>query len=97
LLKLKSTNLALLAGDAGVTTYRLKTTDDRHVLAFLRKKGEREVLVVLNFSDQKDLHFDITDSQVNGMYTNVFSGAANDFTNEKSFEMQDWEFLVYEK
>jgi len=55
------------------------------------------VLVVLNLSSQKDLHFDITDEMVKGIYKNVFSGAANDFTSERSFEMQAWEYLVYEK
>ena len=97
LIKLKSTHPALKAGDPSVTTYRLTTTDDRHVLAFLRKKGNREVLVVLNLSDQKDLHFEITGTEVTGLYKNAFSGAANDFTNEKNFELQDWEFAVYEK
>jgi alpha-amylase len=32
-----------------------------------------------------------------GTYRNAFSGAANDFTATRSFEMQPWEFLVYEK
>ncbi len=97
LIKLKSSHPALKAGDTTVTTYRLKTTDDRHVLAFLRKKGEREVLVVLNLSDQQDLHFDISSNEVTGLFKNTFSGAANDFTREKSFELQAWEFMVYEK
>ena len=97
LLQLKSGHPALRAGDPSVQTFRLSTTDPQHVLAYLRKKGEREVLVVLNLSAAADLHFDITDPRVNGMYRNVFSGAANDFTREKSFEMQPWEYLVYEK
>jgi hypothetical protein len=67
------------------------------VFAYLRKKGEKEVLVVLNLSGKSDLHFDITDNSLTGIYRNVFSGAANDFTSEKSFEMQAWEYLVYEK
>ncbi len=97
LLRLKATHPALRAGDKNVSTYRLNTSADKQVLAYLRKSGEREVLVVLNFSDQRNLHFDITDPQVTGVYKNVFSGAANDFTVEKSFEMQGWEFLVYER
>jgi alpha-amylase len=97
LIKLKSTHPALRAGDTAVSTFRLTTTDDRHVLAYLRKYGEREVLVVLNLSDQGDLHFDISSSEVTGIFKNAFSGAANDFTREKSFELQAWEFAVYEK
>jgi len=43
--------------------------------------------------------FTITGYMVYLGYTfkNVFSGAANDFTVEKGFEMQPWEYLVYEK
>ena len=75
----------------------LKHSDPKNVFAYLRKKGSKEVLVVLNLSAQKDLHFELLDSNVTGTYKNVFSGAANDFTIEKSFEMQGWEYLVYEK
>jgi glycosidase len=97
LLHLKTNNPALRSGDASVQTFRIKTTDPKHVFAYLRKKDSHEVLVVLNLSAQKDLHFDITDENVKGIYKNIFSGAANDFTIEKSFEMQGWEYLVYEK
>ena len=97
LLKLKSNNPALRSGDSSVQTFRIKTSDPQNIFAYLRKKEEREVLVLLNLSAQKDLHFDIMDKNVTGIYKNIFSGAANDFTKEKSFEMQAWEFLVYEK
>ncbi len=97
LLNLHSSHPALRAGDSTVRTYRIKTSDDAHVFAYLRKKGDKEVLAVLNLSSRKDLHFDITDENVTGVYKNIFSGAANDFTAAKSFEMQPWEYLVYEK
>jgi alpha-amylase len=97
LLNLRTNNSALRSGDTSVQTFRIKTSDPENVFAFLRKKGNKEVLVVLNLSSKKDLHFEILDSNVTGTYKNVFSGAANDFTTEKSFEMQGWEYLVYEK
>ena len=95
LLNLKSKHPALRGGDPQVQTFRLRTTAPKNVFAYLRKNGEKEVLVVLNLSAEKDLHFDITDPQVKGLYKNVFSAALNDFTTEKSFEMQPWEYLVY--
>jgi glycosidase len=97
LLNLRTNNPALRSGDVAVQTFRIKTSDPLHVFAYLRKIGTKEVLVVLNLSAQHNLHFDITDKMVTGVYKNVFSGAANDFTAEKSFEMQAWEYLVYEK
>lgn len=97
LLALKKNSPALQAGEKAVQTVILNTTSPENVFAYLRKNGEKEVLVVLNLSATGNLHFDITDSHVAGVYKNSFSGAANDFTSAKSFEMQPWEFLVYEK
>lgn len=97
LLTLKTNNPALRSGDPAVQTFRIKTSEPKNVFAFLRKNGAKEVLVVLNLSSQKDLHFDIPDPIVTGVFKNIFSGAANDFTTDKSFEMQNWEYLVYEK
>ena len=97
LLNLKTNNPALRCGDPAVQTFRVKTSDSKNIMAYLRKNGSREVLIVLNLSGAADLHFEILDSNVTGTYKNVFSGAANDFTKEKSFEMQGWEYLVYEK
>ena len=97
LVKLKKESAALRGGDPTVRTILLNTTAGNKVLAFLRVKDAQEVLVVLNLSGENNLHFDITSPEVNGVYQNIFSGAANDFTSEKSFEMQAWEYLVYKK
>lgn len=97
LLRLKKQHPALAAGDPTIQTHAVKTSADDKVFCFVRKKGNREVLVVLNLSSQTDLHFDLLDNQVMGTYRNAFSGAANDFSATRSFEMQPWEFLVYEK
>jgi len=95
LLHLRLENPALSA-DKSAETFRLQTTDNAHIFAYLRKKGNREVLVLLNLSANK-LRFDISDPKVGGQFKNVFSGSPNDFTTERSFEMQGWEYLVYEK
>jgi alpha-amylase len=97
LLNLHSIHPALSAADTNTKTYRIRTSDDGNIFAYLRKNGDREILVVLNLSGNNDLHFEIMEDKVSGVYKNVFSGAANDFTSEKYFEMQGWEFLVYEK
>jgi glycosidase len=97
LLNLHSDHPALRAGYEQAKTFRLKTSDDAHVFAYLRKNGEKEVLVILNLSKNKNLHIEITDERVSGIFKNIFSGAANDFTTKKSVGMQAWDYLVYEK
>jgi alpha-amylase len=96
LLGLKKNHPALRAGDAAVTTYLLQTDAPGQVLAYLRKNGPREVLVLLNLGKQQ-VRFELKDAAVTGSFKNAFSAAANDFTNERFFEMRPWEFLVYEK
>ncbi len=96
LLTLHKNNKALRAGDPAVTTYNLATTTPENVVAFLRKNGNSEVLVLLNFSKQ-NVHCTIKDEIVSGTYKNVFTKADNELTQNKSFEMQPWEYLVFEK
>ena len=97
LFELRVSNPAMRGGDPNVQTFRIKTTDSKNIFCYLRKQGKHEVLVILNLSKHNQLRFDLIDEMVSGNYRNVFSAAPNDFTTEKSFEMNAWEYLVYEK
>ena len=97
LFDLHAKNPALRGGDPTVQTFRIKTTDSKHVFAYLRKKGEKDVLVILNLSAANDLPVDIIDEMVKGSYKNVFSGTSHDFTTNRKLSMQAWDYLVYEK
>jgi len=97
LLTLRKNNPALKAGCAAVQTQRLHTDANQFVFAFLRKNTatQNEVLVVLNLSDQDKPLVHLTDGNLQGTFTNVFSNAVKDFTHEKHFALQPWEYLVY--
>ena len=97
LLNLHSNHPALSAGEPDILTTRLETTADDNVFAFIRQKGERQVMVLLNLSPADKVKFEVTNQLVTGKFTSTFSGIENDFTNDKSFELQAWEFLIYEK
>src|SRR6185436_15153728 len=71
LLTLRSTNPALRAADKNVRTYRLETTFNPGVFAFLRKNKEREVLVILNLSSGKQ-QIKIIGKVAAGEFKNVF-------------------------
>jgi alpha-amylase len=96
LLALRAKNPALRAGDGNVRTFRIETSHNDQIFAFLHKNGEREVLVLLNLSANK-LKADIKGKVVSGDYKNVFSGAVHDLTSQKSFELEGWDHLVLEK
>ena len=96
LLNLRKTNPALRAGDTAATTIRLKTNAENNVLAYLRKNGNREVLVLLNMSKEA-VSFVVGNEHFTGNYTDVFNKTKHDFTAQKSFSLQPWAYLVYEK
>ena len=96
LLNLKSSNPALRAGDAAVTTHILKTSADDKILAYIRKNGEKEVLVILNLSKEA-VNFSIDDSLLSGELKNVFDKSKRDFTKDKNFSFKVSDFAVFEK
>lgn len=97
LLNLHAVHPALHGGDPTVQTFRIKTTDSKNVFAYLRKKGDREVLVILNLSEENNLVIDITDETVKGTFKNVFKGTTKDFSLDRRLSLQAWEYFVYEK
>lgn len=97
LLQLHSKHPALRAGDSNAKTVRLRTSADDQIFAYLRKNGNKEVLVILNLSPRQDFSFTLTDEKVNGKFQNVFTGAEMDSGSGKKFLMKAWEWQVYEK
>ncbi|MEP7110860.1 MAG: alpha-amylase family glycosyl hydrolase [Ferruginibacter sp.] len=96
LLNLHKTNPALRAGNDGGTTIRLKMNAVNNVLAWIRKNGNNEVLVLLNMSSHA-VQCVIDDEHLAGNFTDVFNKTKHDFTNHQSFDMHPWEYLVFEK
>ncbi|RYG28457.1 MAG: 1,4-alpha-glucan branching protein, partial [Chitinophagaceae bacterium] len=97
LFTLKANNPALRGGDPSVETHRIKTSDDGRAFVYLRKKGDREVLVVLNFSNEAKLRITLDDDRVKGSFKDVFSGTTHNFDNNKTFDLEAWAYRVYEK
>jgi glycosidase len=95
LLYLQHHHPALKAADPNVTTQILVTDADNFVLAYLRKSNNRQVLVVLNLSNSDKPLVNIHDNNLTGLFTNYFSTANRDFTNEKYFTLKPWEYQIY--
>lgn len=97
LLNLHSTHPALRGNDTSSVMYRIKTSDEEHIFSFLRKNGDKEILVILNLFSAAPLPFFITDEKVNGTFKNVFSGDVSNLDKNKNFELPPSGFLVFEK
>ena len=95
LLTLRKNNSSLTA-DSNTETFFVKTSFEEQVMAFLRKKNEKEVLVLLNLS-ARNVDGEIKDPIITGKFKDVFSGIQKDFSTEQSFHLKQWEFSVFEK
>ena len=93
LLHLQTSNPALRSDSA---VERIHTSGDEKVLSYIRKEGDQEVLVLLNFSDTLS-RLDLFDLRAKGIFTNVFTNQETDLDQHRKFELKAWEFLVYAK
>jgi len=96
LLSLHKHNPALRTSDPNAITINLQTDKPSQVMAFIRKYGHAEILVILNLSPEY-FWTEVTDIHLTGTFTNVFSGADFDFSSNKFFELLPWGYLVYQK
>jgi alpha-amylase len=76
--------------------FQLHTNCDANILSYVRKKDDHEVIVMLNLSDHA-VRFDVLDKWVEGKFREVFMHHENDFSENRSFEMKEWEYMVWVK
>ncbi|MBO9565282.1 MAG: alpha-glucosidase C-terminal domain-containing protein [Niastella sp.] len=77
----------------GTQPERVKTTQDTQVFAYVRRQENRQVLVVLNLSDQP-VSVQLTDRQVQGTFTNIFDSKTFDITPQLIIGCKPWDYLV---
>ena len=74
--------------------FRLATSADTSVLAYLRKKGNDEVLVLLNLTGE-NVRFRILPDWVKGRFTEIFSSMEMEFNKGASIELEPWGYRVF--
>lgn len=96
LLNLKSENLALKGGDSAAETYWINTSANEKIIAYLRKNGENEVLVIINAT--KDfVDFKLEDGHLVGIYKNIFTHHKSELTNGFDVHLKAFGYLVWVK
>jgi len=96
LLNLHKHHPALHGSEHEAPVLILRTSTPAHVLAFLRKKGEKEVLVFLNLS-RNEVHPIINDNNLKGKFENLFENLVVDFDQTKDLHLKPWDYLVLVK
>jgi alpha-amylase len=76
--------------------FRLATSADASVLAYVRKNGEDEVLVLLNLT-KEDVKFRLLPDWVKGTFREIFSGEETYITTNTSIELNSWAYRVLVK
>ncbi len=89
LIKLKKEHPALWNGAEGGSMLRIKSSSDDKIFAFIRKKGDDELIAVFNFSPETQKVKLNTESGKS--FKDIFSG--EEFNNEQ--ELKAWEYRVY--
>jgi len=91
LLNLKKDHPALWNGAEGGSMLRIKTSDDEKIFAFIRKKGDDELIAVFNFSAEPQT-VKLKINPADG-FKDIFTETA--FTSEMSLEA--WEYHIFVK
>lgn len=97
LLSLRKNNAALRAGDDAVSTRIIAAGSNSPVLVFIRKNGNDEVMVMINWSKDKPTITVGGDQNSTGNFINVFAGTRADFTKPVTLTLDPWGYLVFEK
>ena len=96
LLQLRARNPALATGDEAVNTFILPTNHPNAALAYVRQRGDKEVLVLLNLSTQAlDLH--LTDDRISGSYQNVFRHTTVTLNSGTMYRLKPGDYEVFER
>ena len=77
-------------------TFILPVANDA-LMAFLRRKEEEVVLVILNLSGNNRLRVSVEHEWLKGWFTNAFSGLSFPFNGKENFELQSYDYVVYFK
>jgi len=78
-------------------TFILPAQKGDQLMAYLRRKEEEVVLVLLNLSDEDRVSIRIEHDWLIGNFQNIFSGLNFTFNGEETFELQRGEYMMYEK
>ena len=81
----------------GADFIELETSQKDKVEAFICKYGDDKALMIFNFSDSDRVQFSISHEEMEGSFQNVFSGMSFRFTKDVNFEMEPWQYIIYEK
>ena len=95
LLTLRKARNSLLAEDKMCNYFPLNQLAPIKCLGYLRVCGNDKVVVLLNWSSER-ISFCLVDEPAYGKYVNIFSRNEIEISSATLFELEPWDFLVFE-
>lgn len=93
LIELKKSNPALWNGIAGGSFKRIRTTDNRNIIAFVREKDQNKVVVMLNLTPKpRSL---MLREGIDGNFTEWFSQRPAQLLRYQKFTLAPWGYYVW--
>lgn len=93
LISLKKKTIALWNGPYGAKPIMLDTRNSGNVIAYIRKRGESKVLVIINLS-YNDQYAHPHDELIQGNYTDLFTREKFTMFDDYFFKLKPWEYKV---
>ena len=93
LLELHNRHPALIASSENAQTFFVGTDHQDKVIAYLRKNGDAEVLVILNLSPYP-LHINVYDQEVRNEFKDLFTESTINFSDKRQIDIGSWGYIV---
>jgi len=90
---LKASNEALHGAKEPASYKRLETSDNEHIMAFRRQKGESEIIFIANFTDQEQ-SFSVDAS---GSFTDYMTGESDELVSREEMTYPAWGYQILVK
>lgn len=95
LMQMKIKNDLIASGDSGGAFIKVPTSNDKQVYAFLRKKGDRKLFVILNLS-ATDQNTALQGADFPGSYREIFTGQEKEWKAGDKVVLTPWQYMVFE-
>ncbi|MEW5846563.1 MAG: alpha-amylase family glycosyl hydrolase [Bacteroidota bacterium] len=92
---LKKEANVLDAGDRGADIFRVITTADSSIFAFIRENETQKLFALFNLSPKEQTFSFTGDAHLNTNYVEYFSNTPKEFSKDEKVTLKPWEFLIY--
>jgi len=94
---LKKVASVLDAGEKGADIFRVTTTADSSVFAFVRENETQKLFAIFNLSS-KEQNIEFTgEAHLGTQYTDYFGNSTKEFVKGEKLTLKPWEFFIYIK